>query len=334
MPSAEPAIDPQRPIIDPHLHFWHIAVDEGVAREKQRFLFDEALAEIGGSGHAITHTVFVECGQMYRADGPPEMACIGETEFANGIAAMSASGNYGATRLGHRIVGTADLTLGAAARPVLEAHVAAGGGRFRGIRMNTVYSDQPLFGYPCDPAIMGLMTRPEFIAGARVLADMDLSLDVWCLHTQLAEVAALADALPDLQIVLDHLGTIECTGLWAARQDEAFAQWSSAITDLARRPNVRVKLGGMGMRLAGPLSATDGPATSQELAAAWRPRIETAIAAFGPDRAMFESNFPPDRCAAGYGATWNAFKLVASEFSESENDALFRGTAARTYRID
>lgn len=333
MPSAEPAIDPQRPIIDPHLHFWHIAVDEGAAREQQKFLFDEALAEIDGCGHTITHTVFVECGQMYRADGLPEMACIGETEFANGIAAMSASGSYGATRLGHRIVGTADLTLGAAVRPVIEAHLAAAGERFRGIRMSTVYSDQPLFGYPCDPAIKGLMTRPEFIAGAQVLADMDLSLDVWCLHTQLAEVAALADALPDLLIVLDHLGTIECTGTWVARQDEAFAQWSAAVADLARRPNVRIKLGGMGMRLAGPLSATDGPATSQELAEAWGPRIETAIAAIGPDRAMFESNFPPDRCAASYGATWNAFKRVVAGASDDEKDALFRGTAWDTYRM-
>lgn len=331
MSKAEAAIDPARPIIDPHLHFWHIR--SGPNPEPQRFLFDEALATIAASGHAITHSVYVECGQMYRADGPAERRSLGETEFVNGIAAMSASGGYGAARLAHRIVGNADLALGERVREVLEAHLAAAGPRFRGVRMETAWSEQGLFGFPCDPAHRGVMTRAAFIEGARELAALDLSLDVWCLHTQLGELAALADAVPDLTIVLDHLGTPECSGKWASRGDEAFAEWSAAIREVARRPNVWVKLGGMGMNVAGTLTADDGPGTSEDLARDWRARVETAIAAFTPARAMFESNFPPDRCAAGYGATWNAFKRLAAGYSEEEKDSLFRGAAARVYRI-
>lgn len=331
MSKAEAAIDPARPIIDPHLHFWHIR--SGPNPEPQRFLFDEALATIAASGHAVTHSVYVECGQMYRADGPPELRSLGETEFAGGIAAMSASGGYGPARLAHRIVGNADLTLGAQVRGVLEAHLSAAGQRFRGVRMETAWSEQGLFGFPCDPARRGVMTRPMFVEGARQLAALDLSLDVRCLHTQLGELAALADAVPDLTIVLDHLGTPECSGTWAGRADEAFAQWSAAIQGLSERPNVRVKLGGMGMNVAGTITAEDGPGTGEALAQEWRARVETAIAAFTPSRAMFESNFPPDRCAASYGATWNAFKRLAAGYSEAEKDSLFRGTAAQVYRI-
>ncbi|HUD30288.1 MAG TPA: amidohydrolase family protein [Novosphingobium sp.] len=331
MTKAEAAIDPARPIIDPHLHFWHIR--SGPNPEPQRFLFDEALAAIAQSGHAVTHSVFVECGQMYRADGPAELRSLGETEFVNGIAAMGASGGYGPARLAHRIVGNADLALGAGVRPVLEAHRAVAGERFRGVRMETAWSEEGLFGFPCDPAGRGVMTRPGFVAGARELAALGLSLDVWCLHTQLGELAALADAVPDLTIVLDHLGTPECSGAWAARPEEAFAQWSGAIRELALRPNVRVKIGGMGMNVAGTLTADDGPGTGESLAGQWQARVETAIAAFTPERAMFESNFPPDRCAASYVATWNAFKRLAADYSEDEKDRLFRGTAAEVYRI-
>ena len=98
-----------------------------------RYLLDELLADTG-SGHNVVATVFVQCGAMYRADGPRGLRPVGETEFVNGVAAMSASGAYGATRACAGIVGLADLTLGDGVDAVLEAHRAAGGGRFRGIR--------------------------------------------------------------------------------------------------------------------------------------------------------------------------------------------------------
>ena len=325
MTSEEVALEPERAIIDPHLHFWDILPARGSRQAPQRFLFSECLATVAASGHNVTHSVFVECHQMYRKQAAPELRCVGETEFVTGIAAMSASGNYGPARYAHRIVGSADLTLKAGVRPVLEAHLAVAGERFRGIRMALAYSDTGLFGFPCDPATKGIMLRPEFREGARVLAEFDLTLDVWCVHSQLPELIALADALPDLAIVLDHVGT--------PLNVEARGEWARHIAELARRPNVRIKLGGMGMDLSGAIPAGTGTGRSEALAKQWRPLVETCIAAFSPARAMFESNFPPDKAAGSYGAIWNAFKIIARDHSEDEKDRLFRGTAAETYRI-
>ncbi len=313
-------LDPGRRIIDPHLHFWE-------PYSGARFFVPEAAAMIAASGHNVTHSVFVECHAMHRADGPKELRPVGETEFVLGQAAMSASGNYGPARLGHRIVGTANLLLGERVAPVLEAHVAAGGGRFRGLRMATAWSAGGQFGMPADPAGAGLMARPEFAEGARVLARMGLSLDVWCYHSQLGELIALADALPDLAIVLDHLGTPE------DRSNDLRAAWAASIAALAQRPNVTIKLGGLGMDHTRGMGHASRDASSAELAAEWRPYLETCIEAFGPSRAMFESNFPPDNATASYGATWNAFKIIAADYSEAERDAMFSGTAARVYRI-
>lgn len=333
MNATEPPIDPQRPIIDPHLHLWHIPAVPGLPQQPHRFLFDELRQTVEESGHNVTHTVFVECHAMYRADGPEHLRSLGETEFANGVAAMSASGQYGDCRVAHRIVGNADLRQGAASREVLEAHVAAAGERFRGIRMGLAWSEAAMFGQPCDPAQRGLMLDPAFREGAKVLAEMDLGLDVWCLHTQLGELASLADALPGLAIVLDHAGTPETQGAWQGREREALADWAERIRELARRPNVTVKLGGMGMDIGAQIGGGSEDAPSHVLAERWRPMIETCIEAFGADRAMFESNFPPDAAASSYGAVWNAFKRVAAGCSDAEKEALFRGTAARTYRI-
>jgi L-fuconolactonase len=333
MDAEEPPLEPQRPIIDPHLHLWEILPAPGALQAPQRFLLPETLETIAASGHNITHTVFVECHAMYRQDGPPELASLGETEFANGVAAMSASGRYGPCRVAHRIVGGGDLLLGAAVAPVLEAHVARAGDRFRGIRCNTAFSEAGLFGFPCDPRARQAMAQPQFHEGARVLAAMGLSLDVWCVHTQLDELSALAAAAPDLTIILDHVGTPESQGAYAGRAAEARDEWASKLAELARRPNVMVKLGGLGMDLSAPIAGAVGPASSEALAARWRPYVETCIEAFTPQRCMFESNFPPDKAAGSYGATWNAFKRIAQGCSDDEQDRLFRRTAAAAYRI-
>jgi len=330
MRPEEPPLDPERPIIDPHLHLWDVRPAPGALQAPQRFLLPELLETVEGSGHRVTHTIFVECHAMYRTDGPPELRPLGETEFANGVAAMSASGAYGPCRVAHRIVGHADLTLGAAVTPVLEAHLARAGERFRGVRCNTAFSAAGLFGAPCEARVGEALRSAAFAEGARALADLDLSLDVWCLHTQLDDLTALADAVPALTIVLDHLGTPDPRGRGEA---EARREWAERIAELARRPNLRIKLGGLGMDITGPIPAEAGPATSETLAARWRPYLETCIAAFGAARCMFESNFPPDKAAGSYGAAWNAFKRIAHGASESEKDRLFRGTAAETYRI-
>jgi L-fuconolactonase len=333
MTAEEQPLDPQRPIIDPHLHLWEILPVPGSLQAPQRFLLPELLDTVARSGHDITHTVFVECHAMYRQDGPPELRPLGETEFVNGIAAMSASGGYGRCRVAHRIVGSANLLLGAAVAPVLEAHVSAAGERFRGIRFTTAYSAAGMFGAPCDPRRRDVMLDTRFREGARVLAGMDSSLDVWCFHSQLGELTDLATALPELTIILDHVGTPESLGAYAGREAETRAEWASRIVELARRPNVFVKLGGLGMDVSKPIGGETGSTPSETLAARWRPYIETCIEAFTPRRCMFESNFPPDQAAGSYGATWNAFKIIARHYSREEQDQLFRRTAAGVYRI-
>jgi len=335
----EAPLDAQRPIIDAHLHawdypakFWNYIYPDG-RPPPPRFLLPEVLQTIARGGHNVTRTVFIECHSMYRADGPEELQAIGETEFANGIAAMSASGGYGQCRVAAAIVGAANMRLGGRVKPVLEAQIAAGNGRFRGIRTLAGYTDANLLELPPDPSLKGLMRDGAFRRGVSALESLGLSLDVWCVHTQIPELSELAAAFPRTTIILDHLGSPLDFGPYATREAEVFAQWKEAIIELSRRPNVMLKLGGLGSDLSVSLGTRRGNGSSPALAAKWRPYIETAIDRFGVDRCMFESNFPPDSAACTYGALWNAFKLIVAGYSEAEKSALFSGTAARIYRL-
>ncbi|HEV2336109.1 MAG TPA: amidohydrolase family protein [Stellaceae bacterium] len=324
--GREKILEPGLPIVDPHHHLWDRA-------ETGRYLLPELLADLG-SGHNITTTVFLQCGSMHRALGPSEMRPVGEVEFVNGIAAMSASGGYGATRICASIVGFADLALGAAVERVLEAEIAAGGGRFRGIRYITAaHPDPAATGAPSFRA-PGMLRDLKVREGFARLEPLGLSFDAWMYHTQLEDLIDLARAFPETPIVLDHVGGVIGRGSYAGRRDEVFAGWKRDIEELARCPNVHVKLGGLGMRLFGfDLHERSMPPTSQELAALWRPYIETCIAAFGPARSMFESNFPVDKTSCSYAALWNAFKRIAAGCSAAEKADLFGGTATRFYRL-
>ena len=322
----EEIIEPGLPIVDPHHHL----IDRP---ENGRYLLPDLLADTGG-GHNITATVYLEWLSMYRAQGPAEMRPVGEIEFANGVAAMTASGGYGKTRVCAGIVGFADLALGAAVERVLEAQIAAGGGHFRGIRFISVtHPDQAAWGSPAlRPA--GLLMDGRVREGFARLAPLGLSLDAWMYHTQLGEMVDLARAFPETQIVLDHVGGPIGLGPYAGKRDEVFAAWSGMIRELAVCPNVHIKLGGLGMRMFGfTHHMGEMPPSSEELAAAWRPYIGTCIAAFGPERAMFESNFPVDKGSCGYAALWNAFKRIASGYSAAEKAALFGDTARKFYRL-
>jgi predicted TIM-barrel fold metal-dependent hydrolase len=323
---VEPALEPERPIVDPHHHLWD---------RQQRYLFDELLKDVG-SGHSIVATVFLQCGSMYRADGDPAYAAVGETEFVNGVAAMSASGGYGAMRACAGIVGHADLQrLGAAVDPVLEAHIRAGGGRFRGIRNSSVWDADPSIVTVPTPPPRGLLGDARFREGFTRLARFGLSFDAWLYHTQISELADLARAFPDTTIVLDHVGGPIGIGAYKGRRAEVFETWRAAIRDIARCPNVSVKLGGLGMKVMGfGFEEKPHAPASEELATAWQPYLETCIEAFGVDRAMFESNFPVDKQSCSYVALWNAFKRFAASYSEAEKQALFAGTACRVYRIN
>jgi L-fuconolactonase len=323
---VEEAIDPRRPIVDPHHHLWD---------RQQRYLLDELLKDLN-TGHNILATVYLQCGSMYRADGDPAYASVGETEFVNGVAAMSASGSYGTPRACAGIVGHADLQrLGAGIEPVLEAHVRAGGGRFRGIRNSSVWdADSSIVTTPTPPP-RGLLGDARFREGFARLATFGLSFDAWLYHPQIGELAALARAFPDTTIVLDHVGAPLGIGVYEGRRAEVFETWRDAIRDIARCPNVNVKLGGLGMKVMGfGFEKQPRPPSSEELAREWRPYLETCIESFGVDRAMFESNFPVDKQSCGYAVLWNAFKRFAAGYSEADKHALFVGTACRVYRLE
>ena len=351
---AETILEPDLPIVDPHHHLWdrrsHATPPSPsgappphpfitAIADAQRYLLDELLTDTG-SGHNVRATVFVECGAMYRADGPVEMRPVGETEFVNGVAAMSASGSYGQTRACAGIVGKADLLLGDAVKPVLEAHVLAGGGgragggRFRGIRNSASFeADKEVLG-PLNRVEQGLYLDATFREGFKHLAPMGLSFDAWLLEPQLPDVIDLARAFPDTTIILDHVGTPLGRGSFAGRLNERFPIWRDNIHELARSPNVVVKLGGLAMAFCNfPSFLAEPRASSEQLAREWAPYIEACIAAFGPERCMFESNFPVDMGSCTYATLWNAFKRIAAGYSADEKTALFSGTATKVYRL-
>jgi L-fuconolactonase len=322
----EAALEPELAIVDPHHHL----IDRP---ESGRYLLPDLLDDIG-SGHNVVATVYLEWLSMYRASGPAEMRPLGEIEFANGIAAMSASGSYGRPRVCAGIVGHADLALGARVAEVLEAMIASGGGRFRGIRFISASDpDQALWGAAVGRP-QGLLLDRRVREGFAQLAPLGLSFDAFMYHPQLSELVDLAQAYPGTPIVLNHVGGPIGLGRYKGKRDAVFADWSARIRELAACPNVHVKLGGLGMRMFGfDVHEGELPPGSEQLAAAWRPYIETCISAFGPGRAMFESNFPVDKGSYGYGVFWNACKRLAHGASASEKADLFHGAASRFYRL-
>jgi predicted TIM-barrel fold metal-dependent hydrolase len=321
----EEIIEPELPIVDAHHHLW---IRDGIP-----YLLPELLEDIG-SGHNIVTTVFMECKAMYRQDAAPAMQPLGEVEFVNGVAAMSASGGFGAARVCAGIVGYADLNLGGAVRDVLQAEIAVGGGRFRGVRNISAWHALPEARGSSVTPPPDILTRPSFLEGLRCLTSLGLSFDAWMYHTQLPELVAVARAAPEATIILNHVGGAIGIGPYAGQREQVFADWRNSIRELAQCANVVVKLGGLGMRLFGfDVHRGELPPTSQQLADAWRPYIETCIEAFGPSRAMFESNFPVDKGSCSYQALWNAFKRIAAGASAGDKQALFSGTATRVYRL-
>lgn len=342
---AEEIIDPDLPIIDPHHHLWDLrpllpafptprhAFLEAIAGAAY-YTFDELLADTQ-TGHNVVGTVFMECGAFYDASRGEALKSVGEVEFVNGVAAQGASGLYGNNRPCAAIIGHADLTLGDGVRPVVEALIAAGNGRFKGIRHAAAWDADPDVLGPPFHAPQGLYTSSAFREGFAAYTEYGLTFDAWLLEPQLGDVLELAHSFPDQTIVLDHCGTPLNIASYHGTLHENFDRWRQSIHELARCPNVTVKLGGLAMAFCG--LPDDGPATghgSEHLAALWRPYIETCIEAFGVERAMFESNYPVDRWGATYPVLWNAFKRLTRSASSDEKRALFAGTAARTYGIE
>jgi predicted TIM-barrel fold metal-dependent hydrolase len=344
---SEAILEPELAIVDPHHHLWDRTPFlppaneqapvrhgfENVMRLAPRYLIDELVADMK-RGHNVVATVFVQCGSMYRVDGPAHLRVIGETEFVNGAAAMSASGLYGDIRACAGIVSHVDLTQDVKLiDEALQAHVAVGGGRFRGIRHSASYDADPNVLGPLSRQTPGLYPSADFRRGFAAFAKHRLSFDAWLLEPQLGEFLDLVRAFPDTQFILDHVGTPLGIGAYAGKREDRFAGWAAKMREIGACENVAVKLGGLAMPFPGFDSFMQSRPSSV-LAEEWRPYIETCIEAFTPKRAMFESNFPVDLCSCTYDVLWNAFKIIAKDASADEKAELFAGAAKRAYRLD
>ncbi|MCP5026962.1 MAG: amidohydrolase family protein [Actinomycetia bacterium] len=318
---GEEALEAELPICDPHHHLWLDAGHTGWP-----YTLDDLHADTG-AGHNIVQTVFLECHTEYRTDGPRHLRPVGETEFVAELAEQSA--NSGRAEI-VGIMGNADVSLGDAVEEVLAAHEEAGRGRFRGIRYITAQDPHP-------PLAMGdsaAMDDADYLAGVRKVGSMGYTYDAMVYHPQLPELAAMARACPDTPIVVDHLGCLLGTGPYKGRRDEILSFWRSAMAELAECPNTYLKVGGIGMPMMGfRWDKQEVPPTSEELAAPWTEPIQWVIEQFGPERCMFESNFPVDKRGAGYVVLWNAYKRIAAGYSAGEKRDLFHDTAARAYRL-
>jgi len=321
----EEIIEPDLPICDPHHHLWDTPTD--------RYLLDEILEDTNG-GHNIVSTVFVECNSMFRAGGPEALKVIGETEFVQGIAAMSASGKYGNTRVANGIVSHADLTLGADVRPVLEAHIAASNNRFKGIRHAAGWHQDSAVRNSHSHPTEHLMLDDQFQAGLQVLSDMELTFDAWFYHEQLPEFIDLANNFPKATIILDHFGGPLGIGPYQGNLDEVYENWCELVAPLKNNPNVLFKLGGINMKVNGfEWHKHPQPPSSDQLVDATARYYQFCIDNFGADRCMFESNFPVDRDSCSYHVLWNAFKKMSSGYTDQERQALFHDTATKAYKL-
>jgi predicted TIM-barrel fold metal-dependent hydrolase len=328
--THEDALEPDLPICDPHHHLWEFRADQ----TEPRYLLDDILADTN-SGHNIVSTVFIECGAMYKADGPEALRPVGETEFAAGIAAMSESGQYGPTRIAACIVGHANLLLGDDVAPVLEAQIAAGGGRFRGIRHSVPWDasdDVPVIRGKRPPH---LLVNDTYRAGFAHLAKFGLSYEAWLYHPQITELTDLARAFPDTTIILNHFGGPIGVGPYAGHRDEIFETWRADLAELATCQNVVAKLGGLNMEINGfGWHQQPTPPTSEALMEATRGWYDYTIEQFGIERCLFESNFPVDKLSCSYAVLWNSFKRLTAGYSDAEKAALYHDNAARVYRLE
>jgi len=318
----EDIIDPERPIIDPHHHLWRWS---GQEYELEQLHGDT------GSGHNIVKTVFVECGAEYLDQGPEHLRPLGETKFVREQAAMSAKSD-GAEIAG--IVAKADLTIGAALRSLLEAHEELGAGKFRGIRHAGAHAKHPEALMIPGNAPADLYYLADFREGLKLLGDMGYSYDTWHYHYQNQAFLELARAVPETTMILDHFGTPLGVGPYADQKETIYEQWKKDITMIAACPNVVVKIGGLAMPDNGfGWDKQDRPPSSDEFVAEQSRYYMHTIEQFGPDRCMFESNFPVDKMSLSYHVLYNGLKKMVQAFSEDEKHAMFYGTAERIYRL-
>ena len=325
----EDPILPNFPIIDPHHHLWDVGFG--------RYYIEELLEDINSSGHNIEATVYIMSSsntKIYAKDGLEEFKPLTEIEFATSEGKRADLIPDNKVKVNASIVGSVDLTFGSKLEPVLEKAINISEGRLKGIRMLLASHSDPRISSGAVKSDLGLMLHPNFIDGAKCIQNADLSLDFWIYHTQLNEMEKIARALPDLTIILNHVGGPIHLGEYEGKQAVTHREWRSAMIRLSRIPNINVKLGGLGMAVNGAKFHNGKiPPNSVQLSDVWKPWIYETIDMFGFDRCMFESNFPVDKGSCSYGTLWNAFKILATDMSDDEKNKLFSKNAARIYKI-
>ena len=327
--TKEETIEPDIAICDPHHHFW----DNRFERGYPRYQLDELLVDIK-SGHNVRSTVFIEARSMYNVSVPIAQRPVGEVEYVQGIAAASASGIYGESRAAASIIGHADLNLGENVRPVLES-LAAASNRFKGIRHSVTWDPHPEVENTALHKYEGQLINDKFQAGAKVLSDMGMTFEAWLYFHQLPQLFEFAKALPDLTIILNHIGGLVMDGPYADKRDEVLETWKDGIAKVSGCPNIVVKLGGIGMPRTGfDWHERKAPIGSEELAGSMAPYFNYCIDHFGVDRSMFESNFPVDKVSFSYHVLYNAFKRFSKNFSQTERAAMFHDNAASIYKVN
>ena len=327
--KREQPLFPDLPIIDPHHHLWDVGFG--------KYYVEELLNDINTSGHNIKATVYIMSSSntiIYSKEGPEEYKTLPEIEFALKEGKRSDLIPNNNIKVNASIVGSLDLTHGNKLKPVIEKGIEVSEGRLKGIRMLLASHKDPRITSGAVKSDLRLMLHPNFIEGAKCLQDAGLSLDFWIYHTQLLEMERIAKALPDLNIILNHIGGPIQIGEYEGKQALTHREWRPAMMRLSRLPNINVKLGGLGMALNGAkFHLNDQPPSSIELSDNWKPWIYETLNMFGVDKCMFESNFPVDKGSCSYGSLWNAFKLITNEMSENEKKKLFYENAAKTYKI-
>ena len=326
--TTEETLEPEIAICDPHHHFW---VHRPEPADYQQYLLPDLAGDVN-SGHNVHSTVFIEVRCEYRTDGPDEMKPVGEVEYVQTIADASASGSHGPTKAAAAIIGHADLKLGEGVRPVLEAMQGASPNRFRGVRHSVGWDESREL---ANREIKGVLGTDGYRAGAKVLAGMGLILENSLYFHQAPELADFARALPELTIVLNHIGGLVRVGPYANRDEYVLPEWRKGIELMAKAPNIVLKLGGVGQtRFAYGWDERETPVGSEELAETLGPLMNHCIEQFGPERCMFESNYPVDKISYSYNVLFNAFKRLSKSYSATDRANLFHGTAARVYNIN
>lgn len=310
------------PVLDGHIHLWDYS--------SPPYFGDSYRNEAVAAG--IASSVYVECSMAYRDDGPAAEKPLGEIEFVRDQARLHSTPDF---RLAEAIIGTADVRLGTGIAPILEQALALGEMRFRGIRVRAATDPDPAVGYGLGAPPPGLLLQPESLKALTVLRDMGLTLDAYLFHTQLADIEALARALPDLSIVVNHIGAPLGEGRYAARRTEVEAQWREGIARLAPFENVAIKIGGFAISRINLIARGDrtDPPSSEVVAAACAPWLDHCLDSLGAGRCLFGSNFPVDKVAMSLTVLVNAMKRLAARLSPDEAAALMGGTARRVYRL-